>query len=703
MTVSSTTNRISYTGNGVTTAFAFSYPFQSQSDLKVLKVTIADGTEALQTLTTDYTISGTTTNGVYASGGTVNMLSAPSSSYKIVIYRDPALTQTIDLVENDALPAETVEQGFDKSIMVIQRSRELVERAVRLPDGFTGTFDPLLPSDIETADSVLKVNSSGDGLEMGPTTTEIENAEANATAASASASDASASATLASQWATKVTGQVASTDYSAKAWAIGGTGVTNGANAGAAFEWAVKVTSTVDGSDYSAKEWAKGTQTRGNANGGSAKDWANYTGGTVDNSEYSAKKYAQDAAASAAALTGFTASRALVSSAGGVVTTATTTASEIGFVNGVTSAIQTQLDAKQLRSTLTAKGDMYVATASGVVAKQAAGTNGYVLTADSSQTNGIKYALPNNSSEWLHNIGIAASVAASAMTISLKTSAGANASSTDPIFVGFRNSTLSTGQFSIVSITGALSTVISSGSTANQSNGVAANIYVYLINNAGTAELAWSRAIFDEGTLVTTTAEGGAGGADLSAPMYSTTARSNVACRLIGKLVNTQTTAGTWAAAPTQISVWPFIIDKPSISYTKVSQNISTATVTAVTWDTKVEDTLNEMNTSTGDIIIAEAGIRTISFSTLYNGATSWDVGESAEGRLYINNVEKKNVFYMLSNTTATSINVSQGCLSYSQYFAVGDVISTRVRQTSGGTIALSSAAAYNWVSVVKH
>ena len=43
-------------------------------------------------------------------------------------------------------------------------------------------------------------------------------------------------------------------------------------------------------------------------------------------------------------------------------------------------------------TTLTAKGDMYVATASGVVTNIAAGTNDYVLTADSTQTKGIKWA-----------------------------------------------------------------------------------------------------------------------------------------------------------------------------------------------------------------------------------------------------------------------------------------------------------------------
>lgn len=46
------------------------------------------------------------------------------------------------------------------------------------------------------------------------------------------------------------------------------------------------------------------------------------------------------------ALDGLTASRALVTSAGGLVTTSAVTATELGYLSGVTSAIQTQLNAK---------------------------------------------------------------------------------------------------------------------------------------------------------------------------------------------------------------------------------------------------------------------------------------------------------------------------------------------------------------------
>ena len=131
----------------------------------------------------------------------------------------------------------------------------------------------------------------------------------------------------AKDWAMKIDGTVLDSEYSAKAYAIGGTGVTDTAGKGAAKEWATETSGTVDGTSYSAKEYAAGTQasTGGSAKswaqdtdqvngattndrsaknwaqggsmtgatlGGSSKDWAQVTGGTVDGSEYSSKEYA---------------------------------------------------------------------------------------------------------------------------------------------------------------------------------------------------------------------------------------------------------------------------------------------------------------------------------------------------------------------------------------------------------------------------
>lgn len=73
-----------------------------------------------------------------------------------------------------------------------------------------------------------------------------------------------------------------------------------------------------------------------------------------------------------------TASRALVSDASGFVTAATTTSTEIGYVNGVTSAIQTQIDGK-LPTTITTTGDIIYSSSGTTAARLGIGSAGQVL------------------------------------------------------------------------------------------------------------------------------------------------------------------------------------------------------------------------------------------------------------------------------------------------------------------------------------
>lgn len=140
---------------------------------------------------------------------------------------------------------------------------------------------------------------------------------------------------------------------------------------------------------------------------------------------------------------------------------------------------------------------------------------------------------------------IFASVGSNALTIS------ASALSLD-----FRSATLGSGTVTRVSGTPA-NLVISSGSTLGTINATQSRIAVLAINNAGTIELAAVNIAggnnLDETGVISTTAEGGAGGADSASTIYSTTARTNVAYRVIGYVESTQATAGTWATAPSTI------------------------------------------------------------------------------------------------------------------------------------------------------
>lgn len=286
---------------------------------------------------------------------------------------------------------------------------------------------------------------------------------------------------------------------------------------------------------------------------------ADGTGNSITNIENADIKAA--AAIAVNKLAAVTVSRALVSDGSGFVSPATTTSTEIGYVNGVTSAIQTQLDARVFKSTLTTKGDVYVATAASTIARQAVGTDGQILTSDSAQTNGIKWAdpaaAPTSSSE-ITNCSFTTSVAANALTVALKDGGGSDPSAGSPCKIGFRHATITTGTYAQVSATAATSVVVSSGSTLGTTSAAEAILYLYAINNAGTVVLGIGNVLVDEGSVNSSTTEGGAGAADSSGVVYATTGVASKAIRLLGRIRITEATAGTWATAATEISNVPF-------------------------------------------------------------------------------------------------------------------------------------------------
>jgi hypothetical protein len=180
------------------------------------------------------------------------------------------------------------------------------------------------------------------------------------------------------------------------------------------------------------------------------------------------------------------------------------------------------------------------------------GTNGLALTVVGGVPTWASVTPSLDSTEEITNLSFAASVGSNALTVALKDKAGSDPSGGSPVKIAFRNSTATNGTYNVRSVTSALSVVVSSGSTLGHASATQYPIYLYALDNAGSVELAVSTSFVDCNTLQTTVAEGGAGAADSATAIYSTTARSNVPLRLIGRMLSTQTTAGTWAAVPTE-------------------------------------------------------------------------------------------------------------------------------------------------------
>lgn len=188
----------------------------------------------------------------------------------------------------------------EQAVTRFRENEERVNKFVNDPVGYTDTEGTA----VESVQAFLarkdnEINTAADGI-LAQTTAQKDAAVAAKDAAVVAQTASQDARDLSQSWATKTTGAVSGSEFSAKAHASSTDG--NEPTTGSAKSWAQKVGAAVVTGLYSAKEWAVGTFTRGQAGGGSAKDWANYTGGTVDNAEYSAKKYAADAAAAAASL-----------------------------------------------------------------------------------------------------------------------------------------------------------------------------------------------------------------------------------------------------------------------------------------------------------------------------------------------------------------------------------------------------------------
>ena len=117
MTVSTTTNKVNYIGNGVATTFAIPFPFLEKEHLTVRQLL-----NDIQTERTDWTVSG----------GNMVFETAPADGAQILIMREVPLTQETDYRENEILPAETLERNFDKLTMQVQQLKEQSDRALLL-------------------------------------------------------------------------------------------------------------------------------------------------------------------------------------------------------------------------------------------------------------------------------------------------------------------------------------------------------------------------------------------------------------------------------------------------------------------------------------------------------------------------------------------------------------------------------------------
>jgi len=159
VTVSTTSNKVSFSANGSTTVFAYNFKIFADADLTVI-IRAADGTETTKTLTTHYTVSGAGS----ASGGNVTFTSGntPANGETVVIARQLTKTQGTDYVANDPFPAESHEDALDRLTFITQELQEEVDRSIKASVTNTITSTEFTISATDRANKIFAFDSAGD-------------------------------------------------------------------------------------------------------------------------------------------------------------------------------------------------------------------------------------------------------------------------------------------------------------------------------------------------------------------------------------------------------------------------------------------------------------------------------------------------------------------------------------------------------------
>jgi hypothetical protein len=158
MTISTTIIKNSYSGDGSQDTFAYSFQISTTADMEVI-IRSSTGTETIKTLTTDYTVTGAGS----ATGGNVVFESGdiPTATETVILRRSTALTQTLDLVENDPFTADSVESAFDKNLALLQEQQEELDRSFKVSKSNTIASSEFTDSATTRASKTLGFDSSG--------------------------------------------------------------------------------------------------------------------------------------------------------------------------------------------------------------------------------------------------------------------------------------------------------------------------------------------------------------------------------------------------------------------------------------------------------------------------------------------------------------------------------------------------------------
>lgn len=160
MTVSSSTDRATFPGNGVATAFSLPFRFFANSDVVVKAINEVTGIATTLTLGIDYLLTGAgEPEEAGAATGVVTTTVPVPVGVNLFIQRIIPATQPTDIVNQGRFFPEVHETVFDRLTMLVQQGQGALDRTLRVQD-----FDPVpdrLPSAVQRANRILSFDADG--------------------------------------------------------------------------------------------------------------------------------------------------------------------------------------------------------------------------------------------------------------------------------------------------------------------------------------------------------------------------------------------------------------------------------------------------------------------------------------------------------------------------------------------------------------
>jgi hypothetical protein len=158
MSISDSSNKIIYAGDGHTTGFAITMPLPADSDGSDVYVYVVDNNGVVTLLNSNYsvnvgalTVTYPTVGGVAPLGVGVNAL---PNGWELVLNRTEPMSQNLALTNQGIWDGPSIDAAFDKLTMIAQQLQEQVSRCFKAP--INVPYNPLSPLSSPTVSTLTQ-------------------------------------------------------------------------------------------------------------------------------------------------------------------------------------------------------------------------------------------------------------------------------------------------------------------------------------------------------------------------------------------------------------------------------------------------------------------------------------------------------------------------------------------------------------------